>query len=283
MAIKCQPLLIPTEYDFYRAPGLTRQASDNCFVAYKGFCSESASHRRGNDTDLILWYVKYASKVHTQVEESLCTGPDFKPTSLPTSYRSVRFHRRMLCASRSKRLFDNDICVLETFIYITMPDAKAMADIRALLRAHAEVGSIIVRDIMMFMDKRSTLRNCLYSIVDSCKFFVLHIDQVDRLLSFPPTRCCNCRHRIASETRAIRGKYRLVLYLTAIHAKLANIVWSEHYNGIWYCRGIHAQNSCMWVTHGFISSRARRTSTAITRRRYSAEPRESDMGSIDSA
>src|SRR5438128_11378781 len=100
MAIKCQPLLIPTEYDFYRAPGLTRQASDNCFVAYKGFCSESASHRRGNHTDLILWCVKYASKVHTQVEEGLCTGPDFNPTSVPPSYRRLRSPRRLLRARR---------------------------------------------------------------------------------------------------------------------------------------------------------------------------------------
>src|SRR5258708_10606012 len=218
----------------------------------------------------------------------------------------MRFHMGMLCTCRVECLFNNYICACEALLCIAMPNTKMMTNICALLGAYTKIGRIIIRDRVMLMDKGRALGNRLYSVEDAWELFILHIDQTQSLLSFAPCRCSNCHDRITCETNAIYGKHGLILDLATVMAKIANIVWCKHNNVIGYSRGIYPHNTRMgigraqdtsiqhllkfnilritdspadsWITHGIISSRARRTSTAMIRRRYSAEPRESDIG-----
>src|SRR5260370_15422997 len=151
---------------------------------------------------------------------------------MPPRNRRVRFHRSMLGARRSICFLNDHLCLLETLLYIAMPDAKAMANIGAFLGTYAEVGSIVVRDGMMFMHKWCSFRHCLDSIEHSWKSLVLYINQVESLIGFLFRRRSNSHHRIAHKTYTVTGQHRLILNLTTVAAKVTDIIWCKHDNGI---------------------------------------------------
>ena len=146
----------------------------------------------------------------------------------------MRFHVSVLCASRSECFFNYHIGVGEALLCITVPDAKAMADVGALLWTQAEVCSIIIRDRVILMNKRRSFRDRLDCIIDGWEFFILHVDQVERLFSFAPRRCGNCCNRVTSETHALSSKHCLVLDLAAIVAQFPYILWRKYDGLTWY-------------------------------------------------
>ena len=152
MAVERQPFLVAAQHNLHRTACLARKASDNRFNPHKGFCAESPSHRWTDNAHLVVRDVKDAGQICTQVERGLRTCPDLKPTALPASYRSMWFHRGVLGARRSICLFDDHIRQFEAFL-VAVPDAKAVTNIRTLLRPHIEVSSIIIRNRMALVDK----------------------------------------------------------------------------------------------------------------------------------
>ena len=146
----------------------------------------------------------------------------------------MRFHVGVLCASHSECLFNDHIGVSKALPCITMPDAKAMADVGALLGTQTEVCGIIIRDRVILVDERRSLRDRRDCIIDRREFFILHVDQVERLFRFAPRRCGNGCNRVTGETHALSGKHRLILDLAAIVAQFPYILWRK-YNGLtWY-------------------------------------------------
>src|SRR5207247_196625 len=137
-----------------RAPCLARKASDNRLVAHEGLGAESSTHRRANDTNPVLWDAEDTSEIHAQVKGRLRAGPDFEVIAFPEGYRSVRFHVGVLCASCSECFFNDHIGVGKALPCITVPDAKAMADVGARLWTQTKVGGIIIRDRVMLVDER---------------------------------------------------------------------------------------------------------------------------------
>ena len=113
-----------------------------------------------------------------------------------------------------------------------MPDAKAVANIGALLWTYAEVGSIVVRDGMMFMHKWCSFRYRLDSIEHAWKSLILYVNQVESLISFLFCRRSNSHHRITHKTHTVAGQHRLILNLTPVAAKVTDIVWCKHDNRI---------------------------------------------------
>src|SRR5438477_2422621 len=118
----------------------------------------------------------------------------------------MRFHRNMLRARRSICLLNHDLRLLEALLHVTMPNAKAMADIAALLWTYAEIGCIVVRNGMMFVYKRGAFRCGLDSIEQAGQWFVLHLNQVQRLISLTFRRCGNGGYRITHKTHALCGQ-----------------------------------------------------------------------------
>src|SRR6266568_6627259 len=153
MAVERQPFLVAAQHNLHRPACLARKASDNRFNPHKGFCAESPSHRWTDNAHLVVRDVKDAGQIRTQVERGLRTCPDLKPAPLPASHRGVWLHRGVLGARCSISLFDDHIRLFEAFL-IAVPDAKAVTNIRTLLRPHIEVGSIVIRNRMVLVDER---------------------------------------------------------------------------------------------------------------------------------
>jgi hypothetical protein len=139
----------------------------------------------------------------------------------------------MLRACYAIRLFDNDLSLAETFSNIAVANAEAVTNIRALLRTHAKVRGVIVRDWMALVDEWRILSNSLQGIEDARQLFVLYIDQVERLLSFAHGWRGNGCDWITSEAHTLCREHCLILDLAAILPKFSHIVWSEHDNMIW--------------------------------------------------
>src|SRR5258708_5792435 len=203
VAIERKPFLVAIQHDFNWTPRLTRQACNNSLVANECFGSKRASHRWTEYANPVLRKPENTREIHTQVERRLCPCPDFEAIFLPERDGGMRFHVNMLCPGYAVRFLDDHICCLETRLDIAVPDAEAVTDIRALLRAHPEVCRIVVGDGMMLMDKWRILRTCLQSIVYAWNFFVLDIDQVHGLFGFAPCGCGNGNNWVTRKTHPL--------------------------------------------------------------------------------
>ena len=100
---------------------------------------------------------------------------------------------------------------------------------------------------MVFVYKRSAFRCGLDSIEHAGQLLVLHLNQVQRLISLPFRRRGNGGYRITHKTHALCGQHRLILNLTAIATKLANVIRRQHNDRFGHSRGINSQHPCMRV------------------------------------
>ena len=312
MAIQREPLLVAGQHDLDRPARLAREAGGDGLEPHERLGSKRAAHRRADDADLFLRQAEELGQVHTQVERRLRARPNLQAVTIPARHAGVWLHVRVLRARNVVPLLDDDVGLLEAAVDVAVADAKAMADVGALLRTQAEVGRVVVGDHVALVDKRRALSGRLEGVEHGRPFFIVHRDQSERLLSLARRRGCDRGYRVADVACDVGGEHRLVLDLAAVAAQVTHVVRHERHHPVGYSRGIHTRNARVRVgraqdarvqhpidldvlgvaqrssharvcRHHAMSSSARRTSTAITRRRYSAEPRASEIGSIASA
>ena len=153
------------------------------------------------------------------------------------------------------------------------------------------------------MDRRSVER--LERVEDGGQLLVLHLDRLRGGAGLGAGGRRHGGHHVADVARHV-GQHPLVLDLAAIGIQVRDVVRREHDDvvrafdrehsrvrvrraherGVQHAGPLGVARVALGAGHAGVhatSSTARRTSAAITRRRYSADPRASLSGSIRSA
>jgi hypothetical protein len=155
-------------------------------------------------------------------------------------------------------------------------------------------------------ERRARLRG-LDGIEHRSEFLVVDVDRVQRLRRLSPRPRRDGRDWIARVQRAVEREHGLVADLRPVRPVRAHVVGKQHDAAVRHGRRVDPADPRVGVRraqdpgmqdprqldvlrvpdaapdHAASSSSARRTSTAITRLRYAAEPRTSAIGSIASA
>ena len=77
-----------------------------------------------------------------------------EPPIVPGGEGGMRLHRRVLSGRRPELVLDHHLRAPRSPPSLTMDDPEAVADVRSLFRAHAEVGGVVVRDLDALVHER---------------------------------------------------------------------------------------------------------------------------------
>src|SRR2546425_12437101 len=93
----------------------------------------------------------------------------------------MRLHWRVLGAGGMIGLLNNHIGLRETLVNIPVANAETVADVGTGLGAHTKVSGIVVGNRMLIVNKKCAFRGSLNRVKNGRKFFVFHVDRVERL------------------------------------------------------------------------------------------------------
>src|SRR5947207_9522215 len=101
----------------------------------------------------------------------------------------MRLHRGMLRAGGVIDLIDDNLGLRKTLRDVSVSYAEEVTDIGASLWAHAKISGIIIRNMVLFVNKQCALSDGLHGVKDRWQFFVLDIDEVEHR-ACPLSRIC---------------------------------------------------------------------------------------------
>ena len=294
--------------ELHRPARLARQRGRDRLGAEEGLRAERAAHRRADDPDPLLRDLEDPREVLAQVERRLRPGPDLEPVAVPAGDGRVRLHVRVVGGRGAERLLDDDVRLGEARVDVAVADRERVADVRARLRAKREVRGRAAGDRVLLVDERRAGLRGLDRVEDGGQLLVVDLDERGCLLGLALGLCGDGCDGIADEAGAVDREHGRVLDLAAVPAQPAHVVGRERDDAVGHGDGEDAgvrveraddarvqhpgQLDVLGVAggardprvgHAASSSSARRTSTAITRRRYSDEPAKSEIGSIAAA
>ena len=310
MAVERLPFLAARKHELDRPSGLARERRRDRLDPHERLRTERAAHRQADEPDPLLGHAERVGEVRAHVERRLRPCPELELVAAPACDTGVRLHLRVLRAGDAVGALHDHVGLGEARLDVAVPDREPVADVRARLRAQREVRGRPARNRGVVDERRARPRG-LDRVVDRGQLLVVDLDERHGSLGLRRRRSGDRRDRIPGVARAIEREHRLVLDLATVRAEPSNVVGREHDAGVGHRRGVDPQQPRMRVEraddppaqqpgqlevlrvaggtgharigHAAMSSTARRTSTAITRRRYSDDPLTSPSGSIASA
>jgi hypothetical protein len=297
--------------------GLAGERCQRSLVTDERLGSERAAHRRADDPDAVLLDPERDRKVRSQVERRLRARPQGQPPVLPLRDRGVRLHRRVRRAGRPKCLLNDDVRVGEPVVNVAVDEAEAVADVRARQRADADRDRLTRGLGARGMHERRPGRHRLHRVIDGRQLLVGDVDQAGRRASRRARRRGHGGDDVA-RVPGDPGEHVLVADLAAVEVQLHDVggeqrdalrghggsvdrahasvrMRAAHERRVEHAGTLGVHRVALRADHAAVdpdrrhrpasptSSTARRTSTATTRRRYSALPRASDNGCRRSA
>ena len=211
-------------------------------------------------------------------------------------------------ARRAERARDDDVGGGEAFVAVAVADPEAVADVAAGHRADADRDRLLRRLGGVGVQQRRAGGDGRDGIEHRGQLLV---GDVDRAGGGARRRGRRTGHRGDDVARVARhiGEHALVARLAPVRAQIGDVLGQQrdavvrerggvdaehagvrmrgaHERRVQHARALDVNRVALragdaGVDHASSSS-ARRTSTAVTRRRYAAEPRASEIGSIRS-
>jgi hypothetical protein len=232
---------------------------------------------------------------------------DRQPAVLPLGERGVRLHRRVRRAGRAVELLDDRVGLREAGADVAVADAEAVADVGVGDRPHVDRDGVLGGGAGLLVELRRAAHHRGHGVGDRRQLLVGDVHEP----SGRPRRVARRRGDRGDDVAGVAGavgEHALVLHLAAVEPEVGDVVRREHHDVVGDGRRVDADHARVrmrraherGVQHAgpldlrrvaqlggharvHTASTARATSAAITRRRYFAEPRESDSGSIRSA
>ena len=164
--------LVAVEHAADRAAGEPGGEGGDRLGADEGLGAEGAPHRRDDDPDVLRGDAEDAGQVLAHVERRLGAGDHLEPTADPLGVGRVRLHRHVRRRRGVEDLVDDHLRVVERvgerLVGIVQvgddadllatpqargPDAEPVADVRAVLRSHVEVGRVGLGGVVPLVDE----------------------------------------------------------------------------------------------------------------------------------
>ena len=221
----------------------------------------------------------------------------------------MRLHRRVRGARRPERALDDDVGVREAGVGVAVADAEAVADVRARQRAHADRARLARGFCGAGVQERRARRDRVDGVEHRGELLVGDLDQARGRACGGGGRRGDRGDDVAGVAGDV-GEDALVARLAAVLHRVGDVLGQQddavpgdgggvdagdarvrvrraHERRVEHPRPLDVDRVALGaadpgVDHASASS-ARRTSTAITRLRYAAEPRASAIGAMRSA
>ena len=281
-------LLGAVEHRLDGPPRLARQAGDDRLEARERLGAERPAHRRRQHADPLRFDTEDAGQVVAQVEGGLGARGELEPAiGRPLRERGVRLHRRVLGPGGAERLLDDHVGIREGALGITVEEPEAVADVRPGQWPHTDRHGVAGRAAALRMEERRPLGNGRERVEDGGQLRVAHAERARGGARSSRRRRRHRRDDVAHEARRVR-EHVLVLQLAAVASEVHGVLRKQRHRAGRQRRRVDGQHTCVGVrrahegrvphaVRGGItgvadephpsSSSARRTSTAITRRR----------------
>jgi hypothetical protein len=313
VAVQGHELLRAVEHRLHRPPRLARERGDQCFEPEERLRPERAAHRRSDHADVLLGHAERERHVGAQVERRLRPRDEDEPAVLPRGQRGVRLHRRVRRARRAELSLHDHVGVHEAGGDVAVADPEAMAHVRAGQRAHADRDRLAGRLRGGGVQQRRPGRDRRHRVEHRGQLRVVDLDRPGRGERHRARGCRDGRDDVAHVAGDV-GEHELVARLAAVRPQVRDVLRKERHAAGGHGGGVDAIDARVGVRRAHerrmphpgqlrvqrvalgsrqpridadrahsSSSSARRTSTATIRRRYAAEPRASEIGSIRSA
>jgi hypothetical protein len=294
VAVQRLPLLGSREDELHRAARLPRQRRCDRLRPEEGLGPERAAHRRNDDPDAVGGDPEDARQLLAQVERRLCAGEDLEPVAFPACDARVRLHRGVLRRGRAVRLLDDDVCGRPGGGDVPVVKLEAVAYVRSRQRSHPEVRGAARGESDLVVHERRARSGRFDHVEDGRQLAVVDQDESGRLLRVACSLGGDGRDDIADVAHPVEREHGLVLDLHAVARESTDVVREQRdasgRDGAW----VDAEHLRMCVRRADepgvelavevdvlgvaraagdtdighpTSSRARRTSTSITRRR----------------
>ena len=208
--------------------------------------AERAAYRRADDAHLLLVKPEHSGDVRAHVERRVRPRPELQPLSLPAGKTGVRLHRRVLGGRRSERLLDDLVGLLEAALDVAVADAEEVAHVRALLGSQPEVGGVVVRDPVPIVDEHGALERLL-EVEHGRQLLVLDVDESERGLGLLRSLGRHGGHRVTGKAGPIDREHRLVADLAAEPGEIADVRRRHRDGSAGHGRGVHAKNARMRI------------------------------------
>ena len=232
-------------------------------------------------------------QVGAQVERCLGAGDQLEAPVLPAGEGGVRLHRRVLGAGGAIGLLDHHVGLLEAGVGVTVDEPEAVTDIGAGQRADTDRDGVFCGVAALGVQQRGAGRDRGERVEHGRQLLVLHRDQPRGCLGLRASGRGHRRDHIAAVAGGV-GQHCLVLELAAVAAQVGHVRGGQGHGPVRQLREIHAhhpgvrvrgadeggvphsgQLGVVRVAGGAAeprvahrsSSSARRTSTAMIRRR----------------
>jgi hypothetical protein len=145
MAVQRLELLGAVEHRLHGPARLARERGDDRLEPHERLRAERAAHRRAHDAHARLRQAEDPRQLAAEVERRLRPRPHLEAVAVPARDRRMRLHHRVLHGRGPEGAVDDRVAGVEQRLrVVAVPDAEAVTDVRARLRAHVEVRRVVL-------------------------------------------------------------------------------------------------------------------------------------------